>query len=86
MLINRGPEDFRDIRINVVLRDADKRPIAVNSTKMSSVDSGSQRDFSLTWPTAFSGEVSFVDMEPEVNIFDPEAITKKFLPGGDFQK
>lgn len=86
LLRNESTFDFGTIKINVVLRNAQGKPLALNSTVMNTVNASEERDFRLLWPTAFPGEVQNVEMEAEADVFDSQNFIKKYLPGGKFQE
>lgn len=83
---NENPFDFNFIKINVVLRDASGKILALNSTDMHTVSAGEQRDFRLIWPTSFPGDVENLEMEAEADVFHSQNFIKKYLPGGKFQE
>lgn len=85
-LSNESGFDFQVLRIRVILRDADKKPIAINETEMRTVIAGDRRDFRLIWPTYFSGEVNSVEAEPEADVYHSDNFVRKYLPGGAFQQ
>ncbi len=86
LLRNESAFDFESVNVDVILRDSSGIPIALNSTEMRDIGSGDQRDFKLLWPSSFPGDVMQVEMEAETNVFDSQNFTKKYLPGGEFQK
>jgi len=83
---NESPFDFNFIKINVVLRDAAGKILALNSTNMYTVSAGEQRDFRLIWPTSFPGDAENLEMEAEADVFHSQNFIKKYLPGGKFQE
>lgn len=83
---NESLFDFNFIKINVVLRDASGKILALNSTDMRTVSAGEQRDFRLLWPTSFPGDVENLEMEAEADVFHSQNFIKKYLPGGKFQE
>lgn len=84
LLQNRSPFDFALIRIKVILRDAGGKIIALNATEMRTVNSGEDRDYRVSWPSRFPGEVSSVENQIEVNVFDSDAFVKKYFKSGNF--
>ncbi|MDQ1284157.1 MAG: hypothetical protein QG620_505 [Patescibacteria group bacterium] len=86
LLKNESPYDFDLITIRVVLRDASGKVLAVNSTEMRTVRSGDERGFEVDWPGSFPGDVSAVDVQPEVNIFSSEAFLKSNFRTRAFQR
>lgn len=85
-LSNESGFDFQTIRVMVVLRDVNKKPIAINKTEMRTVIAGDRRDFRLIWPTYFAGEVNSVEAEPEADVYRSDNFVRKYLPGGAFQQ
>ena len=71
---------FNLVNINIVLRDASSKPVALNKTEMRTVISGEERDFRLVWPYSFPGDVQNVEIEAEANVFDSQNFIKKYLP------
>jgi len=86
LLKNESPYDFDLITLRVVLRDSSGKVLAVNSTEMRTVRSGDERGFEVEWPGSFSGDVSAVDVQPEVNIFSSEVFLKNNFRTRAFQK
>ncbi|OGC56313.1 hypothetical protein A2976_00010 [candidate division WWE3 bacterium RIFCSPLOWO2_01_FULL_41_9] len=82
---NESPFDFSTITVTVILRDAQKIPLAVNTTEMRTVTSGEEREFRLRWPVSFPGDVRSVDVDAEANVFSQETFLNRYLPGGRFQ-
>lgn len=70
LLKNESPFDFRAIRIQILLKNESGEIIALNSTQINTVKSGENREFKALWPRKFSGQVSNVEVQPEVNVFD----------------
>ncbi len=84
LLINESPYDFESVIIKVVLRDAENKPIALNSTEMRTIVSGERRDFRLVWPTAFPSEYASMEAEAEADVYHSENFTRQYLPGARF--
>jgi len=72
VLVNKSNFDFEKIGIDILLFDSSRRLLAVNATEVGASLSGQRRDFIATWFREISGSVSFVEMEAETNIFDPD--------------
>jgi hypothetical protein len=81
LLENTSPYDFTTIKINIILKDISGKVLAVNSTRMNTVMSGENRDFRVFWPARFSGDVAIMEAQFEVNVFDPDSFTKKYIKG-----
>jgi len=86
LLKNESPYDFNEIKISVVLRDENGKVVALNSTEMKTVKSGEEREFKVSWPNRFSGNVSNIEMQAEVNILDLESFFKRSFPTKKFQQ
>lgn len=76
ILINKTNFDFDKIDINVLLLDSSQQLLAVNATEIGALSAGQERDFVATWFKKITGQVAFVEVEAETNIFDPS----NFLP------
>jgi hypothetical protein len=85
LLTNNSPYDFRAIVVQIILRDGDGKPLALNSTEMNTVRSHESRDFRLVWPTAFPGSVEDAEMVVDADIYHSDNFIKQYLPGGKFQ-
>lgn len=70
LLKNESPFEFKSIRIQVILKDESGKIIALNSTRINTVKSGENREFKTPWIRKFAGQVSNVEVQPEVNVFD----------------
>jgi hypothetical protein len=84
LLQNRSPFDFALIKIKVILRDANDKIIALNATEMRTVKSGEDRDYRAFWPSRFPGEMSNVESQIEVNVFDSDAFAKEYFKPEQF--
>jgi hypothetical protein len=85
ILRNETPFEFNTIKLQVILKDANQKIIALNSTVINSVRSGESREFRAFWPNRFSGEVADMEVQADVNIFDSESFAKKYLDPSEFQ-
>jgi len=72
VLVNKSSFDFDRIDIDILLFDASRNLLALNSTEMRTLLSGQERDFIAIWFSPIEGQVSFVEMEPETNVFNPD--------------
>lgn len=81
LLKNETPFDFTLIKIQVILRDAGGKVVALNSTEMNTVKSKEERDFRAFWPNRFPGAVNDVEAQVEVNVFNSQSFIKKYLEG-----
>jgi len=71
ILFNESNYDFDKIDIDILLFDASHNLIGINSTEIRALLSWQKRDFIATWFEEVKGQVVFVEIEPETNIFDP---------------
>jgi len=78
ILVNKSNFDFDKIDIDILLFNLDHNLLALNSTEMRTLLSGQERDFVATWFSLIEGQVSFVEIEPETNVFNPD----NYLPTG----
>ncbi len=78
VLVNKTNFDFEKIDIDVLLFDSLNNLIAVNNTEIRTLPVNQERDFVVTWFDKIDGQVSFVEIEPETNIFDPD----NYIPRG----
>jgi hypothetical protein len=85
ILKNESPFDFNLIKIKIVLRDANDKIIALNSTDMRTVKSGEEREFKALWTNKFSGSVAKMEVQSEVNVFDSESFVDRFYQSKKFQ-
>lgn len=84
LLSNESPYDFRSIIIQVILRDASGKLLALNTTEMRTVISRESRDFKLVWPMSFPGTVDRVDMEVDADVYHSENFVKQYFPGSRY--
>jgi hypothetical protein len=80
LMRNESPFDFNVVKIKVILRDANQKPVAVNATEMRTILSNEQRDFTLIWQNSFPGDVLYVDVEAQANVFDSQNFIKTYSP------
>ena len=79
LLRNESSFDFDTIKVNVVLRDENGKPVAFNKTEMKTIKAGEERDFRLLWPINFPGEVKGIpEMEAEANVFDSQNFIRQY--------
>ncbi len=84
LLRNESPFDFSVIKINVILRDAENKIVALNSTEMRTVRSNEEREFKAFWPSKFPGSATYVEVQPEVNIYNSDAFAKRYFKKQSF--
>jgi len=83
LVSNESPYDFRTVMVNIILRDASGKPLAVNRTTIDTFVSGQQRDFKLVWPLPFPGTVDKVDMEVDADVYHSENFVEQYFPRGE---
>lgn len=86
LVSNNSPFDFQTIFVTVVVRGEDGTPLAFHKTDLNTVNASEQRDFELTWPAEFPGDVGQVDIEARADVYDSENFIRRYLPGGRFQE
>lgn len=86
LLKNESPFSFNSIDLRIILENEEGKIMALNSTQMNTVNAGENRDFRVSWPSRFSGAVSQMDVQVEVNVFDSEAFLKKYFKPEKFQQ
>lgn len=77
-LVNESIYDFREVRLKVVLRDAEGIPLAANQSEMRTVTVDREQDIRIVFPKPFKGKVVQVDIEAEANIYDNENFLKRY--------
>jgi hypothetical protein len=85
LLKNKSTFDFEAIEIQVMLKNAGGKILALNSTQMKTVRSGEERDFRVFWPNNFPGTVGDMETQPEVNVFDSDTFLKSYYKTEKFQ-
>lgn len=85
LLKNESPFDFSTIKVNIILKDATGKIVALNSTILNTVRTGESRDFKAIWPNKFPGEVGNMELQTEVNVFDSESFAKRYFRSQKFQ-
>lgn len=87
LVSNESQYDFRSVVVQVILRDENNIPLAVNSTVMNTLHSHENRDFRLVWPTVFSGVVENVEMIVDADVYHSENFIREYTnvnTPGDF--
>lgn len=86
-LRNESPYDFRTVTVKMVLRDASGTPIALNQTEINTVLAGDNRDFTLIFPKAFSGDAATIEAETDADFFHQDNFIQRYRSGNEqFQK
>lgn len=80
LVINESDYDFRVATIKVILRDGSGKPLAINQTDRRTFLVGEQHSFRLTWPTPFGGEVSYVDVVADADVYRSDTFLRRYLP------
>lgn len=75
-LVNQSSNDFETIRVNVVLKDENRKLLATNYQILDTIRADEQRDFTMFFSSEFPGSVTNVIIEPETNVFDSENYVK----------
>ncbi|HCP08987.1 MAG TPA: hypothetical protein DIT25_04285 [Candidatus Moranbacteria bacterium] len=83
---NESSLAFAKIGIVIIIKDEYDKEVGFNSTEMRTVQAGENRAFSVQWPNRFPGNVSNMEIQPEVNVFSSEAFVKKYFKTGKFQQ
>jgi hypothetical protein len=78
ILVNKSNFDFDKVDIDILLFDSTHRLLALNTNEIRTLLAGQERDFVATWFNQIKGQVAFVEIEAETNIFDPD----NYLSGG----
>ncbi len=78
ILINKASFDFNKTDIDILLFDSNYHLLALNTNEIRILLSGQEREFFSTWFSPIFGQVSFIEIEAETNIFDLD----NFLSGG----
>ena len=85
LLKNESYFDFNLIKINIVLRDGNGKPIALARNEMRTLSSQEERDFTIIFPYKLPGEVREVEIKPEADVFNSDNFIKRYLPKQKFQ-
>jgi len=75
-LFNSSPYDFASVEVQVAVIDKDQNLLGVNKIIVENLRSQSRQDIKSIWPQQFAGEVSVINVQPRVNIFDERSILK----------
>ena len=72
---NESGYDLKNISVIIILRSETGDIVGVNKTKKDVVRAKEEQDFRLTWPYQLSGQVQNMEVDPQVNIFDPQNLS-----------
>ncbi|MFZ5982046.1 MAG: hypothetical protein ACOYS2_00520 [Patescibacteria group bacterium] len=86
LLRNESPYDFSLIKIKIILRDNSGKIGFINTTEMRTVKSGEEREFKAIWPGKLPDEITRMEVETEINVFDSQSIFQKFYESQKFQE
>lgn len=75
-IANRSLFDFRNVEVGFVVLDKSGNVLGVNQVEVEDFLAGSHRIVKSIWPEELVGDVSLVEVEPRVNIFEQGAILK----------
>jgi len=76
LLINKSTTDYRSIKIKGILRDFEGKLVAASYQVISTVPSGSKREFRIIFPKEISSNVATQEIEVETNVLDTENYLK----------
>lgn len=71
-LINKSEIDHETIKVKLLLRDKDNNLLATNYQVMNTVRAEEEREFIISFPRSFPGEVVNIEVIPETNVFDSD--------------
>jgi hypothetical protein len=83
ILRNESPFDFNEIKVQAIIKDKDEKIIALNSTKINTVQSGENREFKFLWTNKIVGAGN-MEIQVETNIFKNDAFVSRYFPGQSF--
>ena len=87
LLKNESYFDFNSIEIDIILRDENRKPLALGKNEMRTISSQQERDFKVFWPYNLSREVKEVEIRAEADAFDPNnSYVKEYRSGQKFQE
>ncbi len=86
LIRNNSDFDFREVRVYVVIKDENDKPIAVSATTIGNFQARDERDFTLTWPYRFPGIMSSIEIGVYANVFDSQNFTQQYLPVGNYER
>lgn len=86
VLVNNSAFDFDKVSINVILYDAQNKPIGVNKTEVRTLLAGEDRYFLCKWFSKFLGETVRVDISVETNIFKNDNFMKRYGTSEKFKQ
>lgn len=75
-LMNRETVSYREADVNFLIFDANQNLIAANKTLVDALLAGERREIKAFWPDEIRGDIASIEIEPRVNIFNPNVILK----------
>lgn len=75
-LFNSSSYDFARGEVQVAVLDKDQNLLGVNTIEVENILSQTRRTIQSLWPQAFTRDVTVINVQPRVNIFDPHTILK----------
>ena len=72
LLRNESNYDLNKVTMVIVLRDADNKVVAIDTTEKNAVRVGQQLDFRLDWPYALPGVAQSIEVDAQSNVLDPQ--------------
>jgi len=73
-VLNRSPFTLKEVEILFVLLDKDGNLLGINKTLVDNLRAGESRDIRTTWPSVVSGDVTSLEIDERVNVFEPDYI------------
>jgi len=83
-LLNSSPFSFEQVDLNLILYNKYQEVVGVNSTNVSSLLSGSRRNFTASWDSYDPSAVQVV-VEPNVNVFKSDNFMKSYQGGQELE-
>jgi hypothetical protein len=75
-VLNRSSFDLKEVDVYFTVLDDDANVLGANRVRVERLRAGESRLVKSIWPAELAGEVARIEVEPRVNIFDPDLILK----------
>jgi len=75
-LFNQSPYDFSSVDAQIAVLDHAGNLLGANKIRVDNFRSQSRRAIKAIWPRAFSSDIAVINVQPRVNIFEPNTILK----------
>src|SRR3989338_9421891 len=75
-ILNRTSFDLNEVAAHFTVLDQDGNLLGANRILVDRLLSGESRLVKSIWPAVFTGEIAAIEIEPRVNILDPDIILK----------